>query len=140
MQVTINIDANQIGETVVDLFKNLSQEKKEELAKEVVKKYLDDKVRERLGWSECLISKLYEKIDDYFINDITNNPVFKETKEKCIEILNEKMPEIIMKSMIIVFSSNIISAGYKLQDLALKDLKLDSDIKEIKQRLGIPIY
>lgn len=40
MQVTINIDSTNVGETLLDLFKNLSSEKKEELALSVMKEWL----------------------------------------------------------------------------------------------------
>lgn len=40
MEVKINIESNQIGDTVIDLFKNLTPEKKEELALSVLKEWL----------------------------------------------------------------------------------------------------
>lgn len=40
MQVTINIEPGQIGETVIDLFKNLSPEKKEAMALDVLREWL----------------------------------------------------------------------------------------------------
>jgi hypothetical protein len=40
MEVKINIESNQIGDTVIDLFKNLSAEKKEELALQIMKEWL----------------------------------------------------------------------------------------------------
>ena len=40
MEVKINIEASQIGSTVIALFKNLSNEKKEELALSVMKEWL----------------------------------------------------------------------------------------------------
>lgn len=42
MEVKINIESNQIGDTVIDLFKNLTPEKKEDLALQVLKEWLVD--------------------------------------------------------------------------------------------------
>ena len=42
MEVKIQIEANQIGDTVIDLFKGLSPEKKEELALSVLKEWIKD--------------------------------------------------------------------------------------------------
>lgn len=42
MQVTLNIESGQLGETVIDLFKNLTAEKKEELALAVLREWLKD--------------------------------------------------------------------------------------------------
>lgn len=40
MEVKINIEAGQIGDTVIDLFKNIPSEKKEELALSILKEWL----------------------------------------------------------------------------------------------------
>jgi len=40
MQVTLNIEASQMGETVYDLFQNLPKDKKEELALQILKEWL----------------------------------------------------------------------------------------------------
>jgi len=40
MQITMNIEAGQIGDTVIELFRNLSQDKKEELALQILREWL----------------------------------------------------------------------------------------------------
>lgn len=40
MEVKINIETGQLGDTVIELFKNLTQEKKEELALQILKEWL----------------------------------------------------------------------------------------------------
>ena len=42
MQVTMNIDGSQIGETVLDLFQNLSADDKKSLATQMVREWLLD--------------------------------------------------------------------------------------------------
>lgn len=42
MQVTLNIDSANLGETVVDLFKNLTPEKKEALAADVLQRWFNE--------------------------------------------------------------------------------------------------
>jgi hypothetical protein len=42
MQVTLNIEAGQLGDTIVDLFKNLSDEQREALALQVLEKWVEE--------------------------------------------------------------------------------------------------
>lgn len=42
MQVTLNIEAGQLGETVVDLFKSITPEQKKELAVQVITKWFEE--------------------------------------------------------------------------------------------------
>jgi hypothetical protein len=41
MKIELNIDAANIGDTVVDMFKNLTPEKRDELAREVINRWFD---------------------------------------------------------------------------------------------------
>lgn len=140
MEVKINIESNQISDTVIDLFKNLSPEKKEELAAEIVKKYLDEKVTQKIGWGESMITEISKKIDSYFLNDITKNETFIETKEKCIEYLTEKMPEIVMQGMIIAFVNDMGNMRNAMLDSIFKSYNLDAKINETRSRLGLPTW
>jgi len=70
MQVTLNIDASHIGETVLDLFTNLSAEKKEELALSVMREWLQDPSFLETKNKEQLIIEAFrnKEIDPYWGN------------------------------------------------------------------------
>lgn len=68
MQVTLNIGANQIGETVLDLFKTLTEEQKKQIAGEVLRQWLKDPIPyEAAAWDEEAIA--YVRKEDYQARD-----------------------------------------------------------------------
>jgi molybdopterin converting factor small subunit len=137
MEVKINIESNQIGETVVDLFKNLSEEKKEELASEVVKNYLNERVNQKVTWSETLISEINKKIDNYFAEDLKNNVKFQESKDKCIELLINELPEMTTKAMTIVIANQLGNMAYKIPEIVMKTMNIDAKLNEVRSRMGL---
>lgn len=63
MQVTLNIDAAQLGDTVVDLFKNIPAEKKEEIAANILQKWLEQPYEiERKSYTENAKRKALEEV------------------------------------------------------------------------------
>lgn len=51
MQVTLNIDASQMGDTVLDIFKNLTTEQRSELAMSMMKQWFADPIDfEKANW------------------------------------------------------------------------------------------
>jgi len=141
MEVKLNIESNQIGETVIDLFKNLSPEKKEELATEVVKSYLNDKVNQKLNnnyWnSETVLSDFMKRIDNYFIEDLKNNEFFIKSKEECIKLLIEKLPEIVLQAMTISIASQLSNTSYQLTDIVMKNMNIECKLNEVRNRMGM---
>lgn len=138
MEVKINIEAEQIGETVIDLFKNLSEEKKEELAKDVVKSYLDIKTNQKLNsyWnSETVLADFFKKIDNYLAQDIASNEKYIEAKEKCLELVIEKMPELTLKAMAIAMSMQMSSMAYQFPDLVMKTHMNEDKLNDMMQRM-----
>lgn len=66
MQVTLNIEAGQLGDTIVDLFKNLSEKQREALALNVMKKWVKEPMSvERSLFKEELLRKYRGKTDHY---------------------------------------------------------------------------
>lgn len=64
MKVELTIDSSNIGETLVDLFKNLPQEKKEEIASQVLEKWLTQPYDiERKAAGQKIIRELRERGD-----------------------------------------------------------------------------
>lgn len=137
MEVTLNIEANQIGDTVIDLFKNLSDEKKEELASKVVKQYLNDKVTEQISWNDTLLTNIEKRIDDYFVKDIKENENFIKSKDEAIKVISEKMPEIVVNAMSAAFASNLMQMQNQICDCFNKSMMNESMLNNIRQRLGI---
>ena len=59
MEVTLKIEAGQLGETVVDLFKNLSEDQKKEIATDILTKWLNEPYEiERNAYVEGIVSQL----------------------------------------------------------------------------------
>jgi hypothetical protein len=59
MEVTLKIEASQLGETVVDLFKTLTDDQKRDIAKEVVTKWFtEDPAAEREAFSDKVVREL----------------------------------------------------------------------------------
>jgi len=138
MEVKINIEAEQIGETVIDLFKNLSEEKKEELAKDVVKSYLDIKTNQKLNsyWnSETVLADFFKRIDNYLAQDISNNDKYIKAKEKCLELVIEKMPELTLKAMAIAMSMQMSSMAQQFPDLVIKTHMNEGRLNDMMQRM-----
>lgn len=140
MEIKINIETEQLGSTVIDLFKNLSEEKKEELASEVVKKYLEERVNQRVGWGNTLIQDINTRIDNYLAEDLKNNEKFQESKGKCIELLIEHLPEIITKAMTIAVANQLGTLQYQLQETVMKNMNIDGRLNEVRNRMGLPNY
>jgi hypothetical protein len=137
MEVKINIEANQIGDTVIDLFTNLSDEKKEELASQVVKQYLDDKAREQVRWNDSLLQNVQKKINDYLVEDLKKNETFIESRDKCIDLLLEKLPEIITQAMTIVVASQLSFMGGQLTETVMKNMGIEARLNEVRQRMNM---
>lgn len=137
MEVKIIIDSSQVGDTVIDLFRNLSPEKREELAAEVVKSYLDEKVHQKVGWNDSLLNKINERIDSYFLEHLKDNETFIESKEKCIELLLCQLPEITLKAMTIAIATQINNSAWQLTDIVMKNMNIEANLNEVRQRMGL---
>jgi SOS response regulatory protein OraA/RecX len=137
MEIKLNIETSQLGDTVVDLFKNLSDEKKEELASEVIKQYLDDKVRQQIGWNDYLLTNITKKIDTYFIDEIKNNEDFIKSKDEAIKVVSEKMPEIVVNAMSAAFASNLMTMQNQIFTAFNQSLMNETQMKDMRQRLGM---
>jgi len=62
MEIKLNIDANQLNETVIDLFKVLTDEQKKDLVTQAIKGWLNGEYAgERLAHEEALISEFRSK-------------------------------------------------------------------------------
>ena len=110
MQVTLNIEAGQLGETVLDLFKNLSDGKKEELAVQIMSNWLGESHgSERQVYESILIEKYrsgqagdksrnYKDMSD---EGIRNDYYFRQSMEKyksSREIMVEMITEATQKA------------------------------------------
>jgi hypothetical protein len=184
INITLQIDPSQLGETVLDVFNNLSTEKREEIAYGVLDGWMKDPAtveysnyREQLiheyrtgkrkpYWSFGNTSSIEDIIkDDNFIKDLSE---FKDTKQGMIEeirlqmkqyfqkeiskklesdpmiteIINatyveiqKRLPELIMKTLMLSFNNNINHLQdsinrYALGDSITKDLT-DNVFKDI---------
>jgi len=102
MQVVFNIEAGQLGETVLEVFKNLTEEKKQELALELMKSWLKEPHElERKVYEEQKVEYFrryknesnrnykdmpYEKIiEDWYFKDAMKD--FKSSKEIMVETI-----------------------------------------------------
>ena len=111
MQVTLNIEAGQMGDTVVDLFNNIPAEKREELALKVLEKWIEEPLSiERDAATERLIVKYRGKtgydgktmtdkeiLSDYnFKNDLNKT---KSSKEIMISEVSKKLSDFYEKEV-----------------------------------------
>ena len=133
MEVKLNIEASQLGETVVDLFKNLLPEKKEELALTVLREWFNEPVKlETLGYIDILLAEYrgdqkkmssirgygdYSSITDERIKDSyefkRDLEKYKNTKQYMVDDLRTEL------------------LGY-FKNGILEEMKKDPQIKEIQ--------
>lgn len=93
MKVELNIEGSQLGETVVDLFKNLDADQRKEVAKSVLESWLRQPIDvERQVYETALIAEI--RTDRNYANDteasIRNNYRFTE-KMKGFKSTREEM-------------------------------------------------
>jgi hypothetical protein len=119
MNVQLTIEANQMGETVIDLFKNLPAEKKEELALEVLKEWFKEPVQiETLNYEHVLLEKFREgelkplygyNVNDtklYTVEQLKNDYRWKEEIEK-YKNSKQYMIEEIRKEIVAYYKKSI---------------------------------
>jgi hypothetical protein len=78
MEITLKIEAHQLGETVEEVFKTLTDDQKRELAKEAVRKWLEEPLSgERAAYEEKAIADLRKaciRIGYYSSDRNSNDP------------------------------------------------------------------
>lgn len=187
MEVKINIESGQIGDTVIDLFKNLSDDKKEELALTILKEWLqspeffetknkeqlvieefksgkrssysswdkynadttDDVIKRDYNYQKALneyrTSKqiLVEDIKNEIVNyykkyisdELINNEKIQKIKQETFDEIQKQFPQIIMQTMMNVFSSNLISLQSQISNSAMQSNMALGMAQSIQDRL-----
>ena len=100
MQVTLQINPEQLSETVGDLFKNLSEEQKMTIAADVYRGWLMDTPHAELAAYEMqTITKLSLKNPGQGVQDIRSSYDFKEEMKKFRSIKSEMMQAMIPEAL-----------------------------------------
>jgi uncharacterized protein YecT (DUF1311 family) len=120
MQITLNIEANQLGDTVLDLFKNLTEEQKKEIATEILTNWLKnprdielkantkeivEKVRKKnwqmkeLSYDEIIKSAFFEEESKKF--KTSKNKMVEEIVEKTLDFYKEEIKDMVEKDEMI---------------------------------------
>lgn len=77
LQVTMNIDSNMMGSTIIEMFKNLSQEKKDELASQVILEWMKlPREVEVARYREQLVEKWKQKHEEWLQKNPGNSPAY----------------------------------------------------------------
>jgi len=134
MNVNLQIEAGQLGETVIDLFRNLSVEKKEEVALTILREWFREPVQlETAGYEETLLAAF--KADEsrmrkvsYSNYSVVDDATIKASyayREELAKYKNTKqyMVEDLRKELLAFFKKGI-------EDEMKADTKLD-EIKKI---------
>ena len=134
MNVNLQIEAGQLGETVIDLFRNLSVEKKEEVALTILREWFREPVQlETVGYEETLLAAF--KADEsrmrkvsYSNYSVVDDATIKASyayREELAKYKNTKqyMVEDLRKELLAFFKKGI-------EDEMKADTKLD-EIKKI---------
>lgn len=124
MTLSIDINDQELTEIVEKGIKNLDEKVVSELAKEALKKYLDDpQVMERLlfeyekSYSYSYISSPQKWFLNMFANSF-NEEEIKEYREKFLNMVNEKQETIIIQTLSDIFSKMLVTDDfrYKIRD------------------------
>lgn len=111
MKIEINVDASNIGETVLDIFKNLKEEDKHNIALQIVKNYiLEDPKIERSLEEDKILQAL--KLDPYNKNksdsELRTSYSFIESCKKII-ISKETMVKELTMAAINTYKQEVIN-------------------------------
>jgi hypothetical protein len=111
MKIEINLDSNNIGETVLDIFKNLKEEDKHQIALQVLKNYiLEDPKIERAIEEDKILQTL--KLDSYNKDksdtELRNSYSFID-KCRSIQLSKEIMVKELTNAAITTYKQEIIN-------------------------------
>ena len=85
MEVSLKIESAQLGETVVDLFKNLDSEQRRSIAVEILTKWLIEPYEiEREAFAESVLREFREKNIDLYIS---------YNRKKCLDCTDKEIKE-----------------------------------------------
>jgi hypothetical protein len=136
MEVTLKIEASQLGETVVDLFKNLGEDQKKAIAIDILTKWLIEPYEiERLANNERVLSEMRANNCEVCVNynrkranDCTDNEI-KTSSEFKSKICNFKSSREIMINQI----TNEVTSYFKnsIQEQVKTDEQFDNLRKEL---------
>lgn len=147
MNVTLSIDSNQLGETVVDLFKNLTEQQRQEVAVKVLEQWLAQPydVERKAAKAEIARQARIRSVGGYSgkpYNDMTDEEVVKEDYtargefEKFVssrELMVKEITSSALKHQLEVIGDRIKS------DRQLNAV-LDRTLKMIEQNFGAYVH